>query len=170
MFFQNRSLYRESCFSRFLELKISEHSQFPNFTSLIPQKYVRKKWGLIVTKCEKFQIALRRWCSRSQQGMENPGKLIIIFLFFTTIVIIIIQYYFCIYHYCYYYFIITFFFIYRSKLRIDLLLHLLCPGHPRERNDRSAVILASEIYLQTNISEFPSLEKIVIQTRKYYIT
>ena len=53
---------------------------------------------------------------------------------------------------------------------MDSLLHLLCPGHPRERNDRSVVILASEIYLQTNISEFPSLEKIVIQTRKYYIT
>ena len=93
------------------------------------------------------------------------------FLFFTTIVIIIIQYYFCIYHYCYYYYlIITIFYISRSKLRMDSLLHLLCPGHPRERNDRSVVILASEIYLQSNISEFPSLEKIFIQTRKYYIT
>lgn len=102
--------------------------------------------------------------------MENLGKLIRIFLFFTTIVIIIIQYYFCIYHYCYYNLIITLFYIYRSKLRMDSLLHLLCLGHPRERNDRSVVILASEIYLQTNISEFPSLAKIVIQTRKYYIT
>ena len=104
--------------------------------------------------------------------MENPGKLIrIFFLFFTTIVIIIIQYYFCIYHYCYYYYLfITIFYISRSKLRMDSLLHLLCPGHPRERNDRSVVILASEIYLQSNISEFPSLEKIFIQTRKYYIT
>ena len=52
-----------------------------------------------------------------------------------------------------------FFFINRSKLRMNSLFHLLCPGHPRERNDRSVVILASEIYLQTNISEFPSLEK-----------
>ena len=79
--------------------------------------------------------------------MENPGKLIRIFFIF---------YYHC-YHYhsvlflylslllllFYYYF----FFIYRSKLRIDSLLHLLCPEHPRERNDRSVVILASEIYL-----------------------
>ena len=79
----------------------------------------------------------------------------IIFVFIIIVIIILL---------------LLFVFIYRSKLRMNSLLHLLCPRHPRERNDRSVVILASEIYLQTNISEFPSLEKIVIQTRKYYIT
>ena len=36
---------------------------------------------MIVTKCEKFYIILRRWYSRSQQGMDNPDKLIIIIFF-----------------------------------------------------------------------------------------
>ena len=79
--------------------------------------------------------------------MENPGKLIRIFFYFllpllslsfSTIFVFIIIVIIIL--------LLLFFFIYRSKLRRNSLLHLLCPGHPRERNDRSVVILASEIY------------------------
>ena len=69
-------------FEGFQFFKILNIRNFPTLLNSYHKNTSGKSEGLIVmivTKCEKFHIAQRRWCSRSKQGMENPDKLIIIF-------------------------------------------------------------------------------------------
>ena len=76
-------------FTFFKFWKFQNIRNFPTLLYSYHKNTSGKSEGLIVIKCEKFQIALRRWCSRSSQGMENPGKLIKIFFYF---------YYHCYHH------------------------------------------------------------------------